>query len=132
MHKSQANTIALLFSLSISYAQNQSVKLYDIKTGFEIREFTKNEVVFKFLLNRELDTVKVWTTDPKFSTSEDYKIGTKYSELPAILRNQMFNLPGEGYFVRLYSGWKLAFCEGIACRDMLTEDSEVKWIEKRL
>ncbi|RZK13837.1 MAG: hypothetical protein EOO43_17275 [Flavobacterium sp.] len=112
-------------------AQDQKLRTFGAQTGYEINEFKKNDIVFKCSVNKQLDTVKVWTIDPKFNTAEGYTIGTKFGSISPLLSRQVYKLAGYGYFIRLYSGWILAFCEGKSCtEELLTENSEVRWIEK--
>lgn len=113
-------------------SQNQQLRFYDAESGFEIKEFKKRDITFKYTLNKISDTVKIWTTDSKFITDENYKIGTKLNEISPVLKKQIYKLPGNGYFIRLPSGWLLAFCEGKSCTDEIpNESSQVKWIVKR-
>jgi hypothetical protein len=78
------------------------------------------------------DTIYLATTDMKFRTTEGYKIGTKFTDLPKIIQNKLTKEPGWGYFFKLNSGWFLGFCEGESCTDYYpTGNSRVKWIFKR-
>jgi hypothetical protein len=78
------------------------------------------------------DTIYLATNDKAFQTSEGYKVGTKFSELPKNIQEDLTKEPGWGYYYKLPSGWTLGFCEGNSCTDHLPNNSSrVKWIFKR-
>ncbi|HEY0091076.1 MAG TPA: hypothetical protein VGB43_01200 [Flavobacterium sp.] len=126
-------TLIILISASFglhSQEKEATLKKYDLVSGYEIKEMTIDEVVFSYTMNTIQDTVKIWTTDPKFTTPEGYKVSTKLKEFPKKLQNQVVKRH-DGYRLELNSCWYLFFCEGEKCTDQpLTPGSEVKWIQK--
>jgi hypothetical protein len=106
-------------------------KQIDAQTGYVIHAITVDNIEMKYALSQLGDTVKIWTQDQDFVTSEGFKIGTSWEELPPDLQKNHYALPGWGYFVPLQSGWSLGFCEGPSCTDKpLAATSKVAWIEK--
>ncbi len=84
------------------------------------------------IVAKESDTTYIATRDFRFETPEGFRMGTKFSELPASIQNKLTKEPGWGYYYKLSSGWCLAFCEGTSCTDSYPKsESEVKWIFKR-
>src|SRR5690606_30856626 len=84
------------------------------------------------LVTSDGDTTYLATKDKKFQTPEGYEVGTKFSELPKDIQNDLTKEPGWGYYYKLSSGWTLGFCEGNSCTDKYPEiSSKVKWIFKR-
>jgi hypothetical protein len=112
---------------------NSAIKIMDAQTGYWIQEMKVDNIHLNFCLNKQGDTVKIWTNDQNFITSEGFKLGTTWKELPVILQENVNKLSGWGYYVNLDSGWMLGFCEGTTCTDNPPVDtSKVKWIEKIL
>jgi len=84
------------------------------------------------LVTRDNDTVYLATNEIKFLTPEGYKVGTKFSELPKDIRDELTKESGWGYYYKLPSGWTLGFCEGNSCTDNYPQNSsKVKWVFKR-
>lgn len=78
------------------------------------------------------DTIYLQTTDVKFTTKEGFNVGTKFSDLPKKIKNNLTKEAGWGYFYKLKSDWCIAFCEGSSCTDKYpNEESKIKWIFKR-
>ena len=84
------------------------------------------------LVTRDNDTIYLTTNDKRFQTPEGYKVGTRLSELPKNIQQELTEEPGWGYYYKLSSGWTLGFCEGNSCTDNYPQkNSKVKWIFKR-
>lgn len=84
------------------------------------------------LVTSDNDTTYLATKDKRFQTPEGYKVGTRLSELPKNIQQELIKEPGWGYYYKLPSGWTLGFCEGSSCTDKYPENSsKVKWIFKR-
>ena len=84
------------------------------------------------LVTQGIDTTYLQTKDKRFKTPEGYKVGTKLSELPSNIKDNLLKEPGWGFYYKLPSGWTLGFCEGNSCTDNYPENnSEVKWIFRR-
>jgi hypothetical protein len=133
--KFQKYLLVLSMLAAVGHASSQTAdyteKQYDLESGLEIREMAIGGAGFKYVLNHQPDTVRIWTDDFRFETPEHYRVGMKLKELPVALRTQAVTQPGRGYFI-MTSGYKLYFCEGEKCTgDKLTPASEIKWIERR-
>ena len=110
----------------------EKTKIIDSSSGYPIWKMNKNGIDFKFVLNKMQDTVKLWTTDTKFITPEGYKIGSEFKDIEDSERNGIHKESGNGFFIKLDSGWELSFCEGKSCTDNKpTENSKVKWIRRK-
>jgi hypothetical protein len=103
----------------------------DAQTGYVIQEMIVSNININYTVNKQGDTAKIWTQDQNFLTSEGFKVGTTWKELPSELQKSVYKLPGWGYFVELKSGWRLGFCEGQTCTDKPPMGmSKVAWIER--
>jgi hypothetical protein len=103
----------------------------DLQTGYVIQEMSVNNSKFNYTLDQKGDTAQVWTRDIRFSTSDGFKVGTTWQELPSELQKRSYKIPGWGYYINLHEGWTLGFCEGSSCTDTPPADSsKVAWIEK--
>lgn len=86
---------------------------------------------FKAVVNDEGDTTNLVTHDTTFITPEGYKIGTAWKDIPLAEQTEVSKVDGFGYYLKLYSGWKLGFCAGDECtNEQLSDESRVAWIEK--
>jgi len=104
-----------------------------LKLVLKFKKLKINNIEYSYSLDKNLDTVKLWTKDNKFITKEGFKIGTKWKEIPKELQDSTYKLPGFGYYVELKSGWNLGFCIGNTCTDNYPfNKSEVIWIEKQM
>lgn len=114
--------------------QNQSGKIILISSGqLSKSEAIKiNDVNFDLVMNNNHDTIYLQTMEPKFVTKEGIRVGTKVSELPISIQQNLIKYPGWGYIYKLASGWSIGFCEGKTCTDSYPKaDSKIKWIFKR-
>jgi len=141
MHRILTLSILLILFLGCNAGKNKkstrlnikSEKIFDAQTGLEIQKMKINNIEYSYSLDKNLDTVKLWTKDNKFITKEGFKIGTKWKEIPKELQDSTYKLPGFGYYVELKSGWNLGFCIGNTCTDNYPfNKSEVIWIEKQM
>ena len=83
-------------------------------------------------MNANSDTIYLSTSDTNFITPDGFKVGIKFSQIPNILRENIWKEAGWGYVITLNSKWNLGFCEGTSCTDNSPSDtSTVKWIFKR-
>jgi hypothetical protein len=87
---------------------------------------------FDLVLNKELDTAYLQTTDIKFKTPEGYFIGYEWDKIYEQDQKEIERMAGWGYYIRLESGWQLGFCEGETCTDSVpTNRSKIDWIFRR-
>jgi hypothetical protein len=96
------------------------------------KEISIDGYIFDIVLNEKSDTIYLATADKSFITSDGFRIGTRFGQLPDQLKGKTATESGWGYFIKLDSKWTLGFCEGPSCTDKFpTEASTVKWIFKR-
>lgn len=87
---------------------------------------------FTIVVNELGDTTHWSTNDVNFKTPEGYGVGADWDIIPMNLKKSLHKMPGWGYYMKLNSGWQLAFCEGQSCTDAEPkEGSTVQWIFKR-
>lgn len=124
--------IVSVYLLSCHSQKEQGIKLViDAQKGYVIQEISVNNIKINYTLDKNGDTAKVWTKDFRFLTSEGFKVGTTWQELPSHLQKSIYKIPGWGYYINLNSGWTLVFCEGSSCTDTPpVNSSKVAWIEK--
>lgn len=123
-----------IFFTTTLLGQNQSGKIILISSGqLSKSEAIKiNDVNFDLVMNNDHDTIYLATMEPKFITKEGIRVGTKVSELPISIQQNLIKYPGWGYIYKLASGWSIGFCEGKTCTDSYPKtDSKIKWIFKR-
>lgn len=90
-----------------------------------------NNVEFQFVGSKS-DTQYLSTRSKQFLTPEGYVVGMRLGEVDKILQKDIVKESGWGYYIRLKSGWNLAFCEGSSCTDHNLQDSStIDWIFKR-
>ncbi|AUC74918.1 hypothetical protein [Olleya sp. Bg11-27] len=129
------NVLILLLIFGCNTAEKNIAKkteVIDMSSGYPIWKMKKNGIDFKFALNTKNDTVKVWTTDKEFITPEGYKIGSEFKDIENIVKSELYEESGNGFFIKLNSGWELSFCEGKTCTDNEpSKNSKVKWIRRK-
>jgi hypothetical protein len=87
---------------------------------------------FDLVVNQQMDTIYLQTTDSSFITPEGYNVGTKWKSISNVYQSKLGRMPGWGYYITLDSGWQLGFCEGQTCTDSEpTDESVVTWIFRR-
>ena len=110
----------------------EKTEVIDLSSGYPIWKMNKNGIDFKFTLNSKKDTLKVWTTDNEFITPEGFKVGSTLKNIKNKTKSSIYKESGNGFFIKLDSGWQLSFCEGKTCTDNEpTETSKVKWIRRK-
>ncbi|WP_379963220.1 hypothetical protein [Epilithonimonas sp. UC225_85] len=125
----KANLI-LLILLSINIFGQKSILISNGQIS-KSKIVKINSIDFDLILKNR-DTIYLATTDSKFIIKEGLNVGSKISELPLEIKQNLTKENGWGYFYNLPSGWSIAFCEGISCTESYpTENSKIKWIFKR-
>ena len=129
--------ILILFTLNVFGQKPAKLKIADKRILVSSGQLSKFETVkinnIDFdLVAENKDTIYLATNEPKFIVKEGYNVGTKFSELPAMIKQNLTTESGWGYFYTLPSGWSIGFCEGKSCTDNYpNENSKIKWIFKR-
>lgn len=129
-------TLILLtsFFTIIALGQNESGKFMLITSGqLSKYETVKiNDINFDLVQNNNHDTIYLQTMESKFVTKEGIRVGTKVSELPISIQQNLIKEIGWGYYYKLASGWSIGFCEGSTCTNSYpTADSKIRWIFRR-
>jgi hypothetical protein len=131
------NLILILFTLNIFAQKSDKLKIIDkriLVSSGQLSKYEKvkiNNIDFKLVVENK-DTIYLSTNEVKFIVKEGYNVGTKFSELPLLIKENLNVENGWGYFYTLPSGWSIGFCEGKSCTDNYPkEDSKIAWIFKR-
>lgn len=131
------NLILILFTLNFFGQKPAKLKIVDKRILVSSGQLSKYETVkinnidFNLVVENK-DTIYLSTNETKFIVKEGYNVGTKFSELPALIKQNLTKERGWGYFYTLPSGWSIGFCEGKSCTDNYpNENSKIKWLFKR-
>ncbi len=132
-HKIDYQSINKKISLDSIKSDIKYESIMTSSSSFEpAKNITVNGIDFKVVEKEKFNVTFCLTTDKKFKTPEGYSIGTTLKDISEPEKNQIYKEAGFGYFIKLKSGWQLAFCEGKSCTDSFpNENSTVKWIMHR-
>ncbi|QHT69726.1 hypothetical protein GXP67_25305 [Rhodocytophaga rosea] len=79
-----------------SITSNSANKIMDAQTGYWIQEMRVENIDMQFCLDKQGDTVKLWTIDQSFISPEGFKLGITWKELPVNLQEQLREESGWG------------------------------------
>lgn len=128
-HNNKAISNSNLENLS----KSKNLNAIDLQTGHPINEIEIENILFKYCLSKKGETSKLFTFDTNFITEDGYKIGMYWKDISPSHQKSLYKLSGWGYYVEVGSNWLLCFCEGKSCTDTApTDNSQIKWIQKRL
>jgi hypothetical protein len=128
--------ILVLFTLNV-FGQKSKTENSENRILVSSGQLSKYETIKMNNINFELvlknkDTIYLATSETRFKTREGYSVGTKFSDLPLMIKQNLRKENGWGYYYTLPSGWSIAFCEGNSCtNEYPSENSLVKRIFKR-
>ena len=112
--------------------ETQELLLTSSSTLEEAQKTKISGVDFSVVLNESGDTTFWQTTDSRFITTEGYRVGNSWNDIPNELKSKLILIPGWGYLINLASGWTIAFCEGRTCTgEKPSADSKIDWIHKK-
>ncbi|MEO9531111.1 MAG: hypothetical protein ABJG68_06360 [Crocinitomicaceae bacterium] len=96
------------------------------------KEILFENCLFDLVLSSDGDTVYLQTVDTSFTCPENYKVGDDFDDISEDDLAKMEQMPGWGYYIKLDSGWNIAFHEGYTATETYPESgSKVDWIFRR-
>ena len=93
------------------------------------RNIVYNKINYLVYLNESESIKAIYTYDPDFMTTENYKIGMQYSKIK--LKHKEIIFPGYGCHIELSSGWGAVINdEGIIKNKTVSDTSTIKYFYK--
>lgn len=116
----------------VDKTETQELLLTSSSTLEEALKTKISGIDFSIVLHESGDTTFWQTTDSRFITTEGYRVGNSWNDIPNELKSELIMIPGWGYFINLDSGWTIAFCEGSTCTEQMpSSESKIDWIFKK-